>query len=245
MIFMATEGFGKTTFAAYAPDCAILMARGETGYATLRGSGRVPDRDAVVIDEWTGLLALLDQIADMPEIPYKYLALDALGGFERLCHEHVCKRDFGDNWGEKGFMSFAKGPDSAVTDWLHLIHRLDKIHARGIGIIALSHCRVKPYKNPLGPDFDRYMADIHEKTWAVTHKWADAALFGSFRSIVDRVNEKSNKGKGIGGADRVVYTERRDAFDAKNRYGLPEEIDLPNDPTASFQTIIDLITKKA
>jgi hypothetical protein len=245
MIFMATEGFGKTTFAAHAPDSAILMARGETGYATLRGSNRAPDRDATTVDDWAGLLSLLDQLADGPTLLYKYLALDALGGFERLCHEAVCKRDFGGDWGEKGFAAFARGPDVAVTDWLQFLQRLDKIHARGCGIIILSHCRVKPYRNPIGSDFDRYTADVHEKTRAATHKWADAALFGNFRTIVDRVNAKSDKGKGIGGADRVVYTERRDAFDAKNRYGLPEEIDLPNDPTASFQTIIDLITKKA
>ncbi len=35
----------------------------------------------------------------------------------------------------------------------------------------------------------------------------------------------------------MLYTERRDAFDAKNRYGMPEELAIPADPTAAWTIV--------
>ena len=109
IVLNAVEGRGKSSWAAFAPEPAILMAQGETGYETLLGVGLVPQVDAAYVSDWHGLLALLDKMAQVEEPMHKVLALDALGGFERLCHEHVCRRDFGGDWGEKGFSSYQKG----------------------------------------------------------------------------------------------------------------------------------------
>lgn len=234
VILNCVEGWGKTTCAAYCPKPALLMARGETGYETLLGSGNVPLIPRTLVNTWPGLIAFLDAQIEQQELSYKTLALDALGGFERLCHEHVCQRDFRGDWGDKGFSSFQKGYDVAVADWLKLLHKLEQIHAKGVMVLLLGHTQIKPFKNPMGEDFDRYISDIHHKTWSVTHKWADAALFGTYLTVVDKI---SGRAKGIGGADRVIYTERRDAFDAKNRYGMPEEINIPNDPTQIWSTL--------
>lgn len=238
LILNTCEGWGKTSFAANAPGVAIIQARGETGYQTLVGMGRVPAVPAVVADSWEGLIGLLDSITAEPGA-IKVLALDALGGFERLCHEYICAREFGGDWGEKGFGSFARGYDQSIPEWVGMLNRLDKIREKGVGIILLSHVHVKPFKNPTGADFDRYEAACHAKTWGVTHKWADAVLFGTFRTITA---EKKGKTKGIGGTERVAYTERRDAFDAKNRHGMPEELDIPDDPAKSYQLIASYLT---
>jgi hypothetical protein len=104
----------------------------------------------------------------------------------------------------------------------------------------LGHVQVRPFKNPLGADYDRYVCDVHHKTWGVTHKWADAVLFGTFRTVLDE--KKGTKPKGIGGADRVLFCERRDAYDAKNRYGMPEELDIPNEPAEVWGTIWAAVT---
>lgn len=242
-ILMAVEGWGKTSVAAQAPGAAIIMARGETGYETLLNHSRVPSIPAAKADTWDGLLALLDQIATNPgEI--KNLALDAMGGLERLCHEHVCARDFGGDWGERGFGSFQKGYDVSVTDWLGLLNRLDRIRETGVNIWLLSHVQVRSFKNPAGADFDRFEAACHAKTWGVTHKWADAVLFANFRTILNKEKGEQRQ-KGIGGTDRVVYAERRDAFDAKNRHGMPPEIDIPGDPSEAYQLITSYFTLTA
>lgn len=238
LIINGVEGWGKTSLAVNAPGAAIVMAKGETGYRTLLDANRVPSVPALVADSWEGLLAMLDKLAEEPG-KIQTLVLDALGGFERLCHEFVCARDFGNVWSEKGFTGFGRGYDVSVTEWLGLLNRLDRLNTKGMAIYLLSHVQVKSFKNPQGADFDRYESACHAKTWGATHKWADAVLFATYRTITD---EKKGKTKGIGGTDRVVYAERRDAFDAKNRYGFPEELDIPADPASAYQTIAAYFT---
>ncbi len=232
IVLNAVEGWGKTSCGAYAPEPGILMARGETGYLTLLGAGLVPEVGAASIDSWLGLLALLDEFAK--ESAVKTLVVDAMGGIERLCHEHVCTRDFKGDWGEKGFSSYQKGFDVAINDWLQLLQKLDVLHNQGMTILLLSHCQIRPFKNPLGEDYDRYVAAVHHKTWNVTHRWADAVLFGTFITVID---SKDGRKRGIGGTDRVLYCERRDAFDAKNRYGMPVEVEIPAEPSEIWSTI--------
>ena len=245
LIINAVEGFGKTTIAAHAPNAAILMAKGETGYTTLLSKGRVPAIGAANIEDWGGLNALLDSWLASDVLPFESLALDAMGGFERMCHEMVCRRDFKGDWGERGFTSYNKGYDVSIPDWELMLGRLFDLNQRGVAIILLSHCKVKNFKNPLGPDFDRWVSNVHEKTWGITAQWADAVFFGNFVTVVDEVKSTGQKktGKGVGGSERVIYTERCDAFDAKNRFGMPPMIELLPDPAEMWNTIEYYINK--
>lgn len=247
LVEYAVEGFGKTTLGMHAPDPVLFQARGELGYQTLLNAGRAPEIPAPVIDSWIDLLSWLDVLIDDQQ-GRKTLVFDALGGFERLCHEHVCRTYFENDWGDSGFMSYHKGYDVSVGEWLKLLQRLDRLTALGLSVVFLGHARVKPFKNPLGADFDRYECDVHAKTWAVTAKWCDAVLFGNFYSVIetkkrDKGNVADKKGKGIGGTSRVLYTERRDAFDAKNRFGMTKELWLPEDPAQVWPTVWTEITR--
>ncbi len=241
LVVTGVEGWGKTTLASYAPNPAMLMARGEDGYVTLLGVNSVPNIDATTFDGWPGLLAFLDNMASQESIPYKTLVFDALGGFERLCHEHVCTRDFKGDWGEKGFVGFQKGFEVALSDWIGFLSRLDRIRAHGVMILLLSHSRVKPFKNPMGPDFDQYVSDVHPKTWDITKKWVDAVFFAKFITVPDKVDGKI---KGIGGTSRIMYTRGCDAFNAKNRYGMPTEIEFTDDPTLMWSTLWTALIRK-
>lgn len=239
LIFPGVEGVGKTTTAAYAPDPIIVMTRDEKGYQTLYDAGRVPECPKYAVTSFDQLLGFVDSLCVNPR-GRKTFVLDVLGGAERLCHEKVCARDFGGEWGEKGFEGYMRGYGVAVSEWLQLIARLDKLRAtQGMTIILLSHVRVETYKNPEGPDYDRYTPDVHHKTWAATHKWADAVLFFNFVTVTQ---EKKGRVKGIGGQQRVVHTERHAAWSAKNRFGMPPEIDLSNDPAENWTKIWDAIT---
>lgn len=241
IIINAVEGWGKTTLGAYAPDSAILMAKNETGYETLYNAGLVPDRDYTSIDTWEELLSQVDALIAEPGT-HQWLVLDALNGFERLCHEYVCRTVFNDDWSEKGFLSFGKGPDVSVAEWLKLIQKLDALRMRrNVGILFLSHSLVKTFKNPLDVDYDRYQADCHQKTWAVTAKWADAVLFGTFQQAIKK--EKGERAKGIGGFSRVLHNNPNDAYIAKNRYGLPDELPMPDDHSWMWATLEEAIKK--
>ncbi len=242
LILNGVEGWGKTSTGAYAPKAAILMAQGETGYRTLLAAGRVPQIPCALATDWPQVLATIRDLTK--EDCFETLVIDTLGGLELLCHAHVCQRDFGGDWGEKGFLSYHKGYDLAVKDWLQLLVALDELREkRRVTILMLSHAQVRPFKNPAGEDFDRYTADCHPKTWGVTHKWADAVLFAQFVTVVEKLRGESRP-KGLGGTQRVVRCERRDAWDAKNRYGMPDSIDIPDDPAKNWSEIWKHIRKE-
>ena len=248
IVIYAVEGWGKTSLAAFTPKPAILMAKGETGYSTLLGNGMVPAMPAATIENWPDLMATLTYYADPEtELPFKTLIQDAMGGFESMCHQMVCNRDYGGDWGDKGFMSFHKGYKTALPDWDLMLALLEQIRDKGVMIIQIGHHQIKNTQNPMGADYDSYICDLNKDTWSRTCRQADTTWFGKFKTIVD-VEKGKKKGKGIGGTSRVIYTEQCDAFTAKNRYRLPPEIlmhDGIDGPQESWNMMWKLITANA
>lgn len=221
------EGVGKTSFAAHAPKPIFLMAKGETGLETLIDSGRLGEVPHLPETQtWDDALSAIEWLSTA-EHPYKTLVLDTLNGFERLCHEHVCARDFSNDWSERGFVGYQRGFEMALADWRELLNAIDKLReAKRMATICLCHTKVANFKNPSGPDFDRYAPAVNAKTWELTSRWADHVLFANFYTVTEKEKGSIGKAKGKGGQDRVMYTVRHAAYDAKNRAGLPEEIDM-------------------
>lgn len=238
VILYGVPGLGKTSFAASIPDVCFMIDDSERGIDTLKASGCVPRSIKTLppYSDWQGVLDTLDQFAEQ-EHDFKWLAIDTLGGLERLCHEHVCGRNFDGDWSEKGFLSFHRGYEVALADWRGLLKRLDRVRDRGIRLICLAHSTVKPFHNPAGDDYDRYFPDMHPKTWTLTAKWADIIMFGNFLVTVE-------EGKGAGGHHRVLYTEYTAAWEAKNRHGLPFEISMGRSGPHAWKNFCDAFPKR-
>ena len=234
ILFYAVEGFGKTTFGAYAPDPVILMARDETGVDRLLQSASIPELPAERCETWTDLMQWLDTLIEDQQ-GRKTLVLDAAGGFERLCIEHVCTNSF--NGSMKEFDAYGRGYKIFPSEWMKMLGRLDSLNARGMLVIVLAHATVKPFDDPESAKYDRYRIDLNDHIEAPMKRWADAILFGNFYTAVVKDNEKAAKGKGKGGRERHIYTNRCAAYDAKNGYRMPDDIILPNDPAQNWATV--------
>lgn len=236
-ILHAVEGWGKTSFGAQTPKPIFIEVGKETGLETLIDNGLVADTPHFpAVQDWAGLLGAIEALT-VEDHPYKTCLIDTINGSETMCHELVCHRDFGDDWGEKGFASYGKGPEIALPEWRIFLNALDRLReTKRMGIMLLCHTKVKTFKNPEGADYDRYQPDMHEKTWGLTHKWADAVFFGNFEVSVEqgRKVDLMKKGKGIGGNHRLMYTQRSAAYDAKNRLGLPPEVDMGDSAPAAW-----------
>lgn len=236
-ILAGVEGIGKTSWGCCAPSPFFLMTRGETGLETLLDAGRVPDTPHFPeIKTWMEFLDALKWLIEN-EHAYKTLVIDTIGGAERLCHEHVCKRDYGGQWGEKGFTSYMQGYEVSLADWRDLLTLLTGLRdQKRMTIVCLNHVKIAPFHNPEGKDYDRYTVDMHHKTWSLTHRWADWVLFANFYTVTKE--EGGEKTKGAGGKKRIIYTERSAAWDAKNRFGLPPEIEMGNSAQEAFTNFI-------
>lgn len=242
LILHGVEGIGKTSFAANAPNPVFLMARGETGLETLIDAGRVREVPHLPeIMNWPDVLSAIEWLTEGAH-DYRTLVIDTLNGLERLCHEHVCARDYNGDWGKQGFTSYMQGFEVALGDWRELLSALDRLRSeKRVAVVALCHTKVETFKNPEGADFDRYQPAIHRKTWELTHRWADHVLFANYFTTVEKDGARS---KGKGGQHRVMYTVRHAAYDAKNRAGLPEEIEMGNSGSEAWNNFYTAMKTK-
>lgn len=239
LVVHGVEGVGKTSLAANAPKPIFLMARGETGLETLLDSGRVKETPHLPeIMTWADCMSALEWLTES-EHDYRTLVFDTLNGLERLCHEHVCDRDYKGEWGKQGFTSYMQGYDVSLADWRLFLSAVDRLREqKKMATIALCHTKVQTFKNPEGADYDRYQPAIHAKTWELTHRWADHVLFANYFSVVEQVSKDGKKGKASGGQQRVLYTTRHAAWDAKNRAGLPEEIEMGQSGQEAWSNLV-------
>jgi len=225
IVLQAVAGFGKTTIGAHVPDAQMILVETETGYETLLGNKRVPSRPVAKTNDWKTTLDLVEQAQGN-------LVIDELTAIEKQCIKYVREGFFGGN--TKDYRNWGAGTDMASQEWMKLMARLQA--KEGI-VLCLAHTNIKGFSDPSTvDDYSRYVGQMHKVMWSYTCQWANVILFGNYESIV-------NKGKGIGGYNRMIGTTHRDAYDAKNQYGMPDVIELPDDPAKSWETIWKEIKK--
>ena len=224
MVITGQPGIGKTTIGAWVPGGLMMPFKQENSYDLLKSSGSIP-KDVPVLEpgeSWQAALEVLEELRTQKH-DHKALVIDTLSCLEHLCHEYVCNKEFAGDWGDKGFQAYHRGYEISLAEWREMLKALDCLRdEKGMTIVFLEHIQIRPFKNPEGSDYDRYQAACHAKTWQITHRWADAVLFYNYYV---EVQEDGSRAKGKGGKSRVLYTEYSAAFDAKNRFGLPREIE--------------------
>src|SRR5262245_59398757 len=88
------------------------------------------------------------------------------------------------------------------------------MHVRLIG-----HAQIKSFQDPELPTaYDRYQLKINDKAAALVREAADAVLFARFETELVKTNGKT---RARGEGNRIMYTESRPGWDAKNRFNLP------------------------
>lgn len=215
IVVYGTDGVGKSTFGADAPDPIFLGA--EDGTAHMAHVPRFPQPFT-----WDEVFDALRELLET-EHGYKTLVVDSLDWLEPIVWSHVCKKhrassieQIGGGWG--------KGYTEALTEWRSVLARLELLRAKKrMQIILIAHSMVKMTKHPDQEDYERYQLALNQKAADVIRQWADVVLFARDKTYTTTQN---NRQKGVSSGSRIVHTERRAAWDAKNRYGLKPELPL-------------------
>lgn len=218
VLVWGTEGIGKSTFGACAPAPIFLGAEDGTSELDV---ARFPEplcwqdaRDAV-----------LELINAKHE--YQTLVIDTLDWLEPLCWAHVCATKLGTGGKRvsdiEGY-GYGKGYASALDEWRRLLSMVERLRTlRGMHVVLLAHGWIKGFKNPDGDDYDRYELKLHPKAGGLLKEWCDAVLFANYETLT---RDDNGRTKGVSTGARVLHTQRRAAWDAKNRYDLPETLPL-------------------
>lgn len=235
-IIYGPEGVGKTSLAAYAPKPVFAQIKGESGLDMLIDAGQLPETPHFPgeFETWSDLLAGIQWLT-AEDRGHETLVLDALDGGEGILWEHIRQTEFGGS--RDKFEAYGRGYNVALQYWREFINALDVLRkTRRMRIILLAHSKVETTLNPEGEDYDRYSANIHKKAWPLLKAWADVVFFMNYHLRVDA------DGKASGGKLRLIHAERSAAFDAKNRLGLPEEIDAGNSGEEGWSNIMAAVS---
>lgn len=220
LLLYGVDGVGKSTFAS-GSDAPVFIGL-EDGTSTLDVK-RFPEPA-----DWLEVLSALDELATADH-PYRTVVIDTLDWLEPLCWAFICagKRDKAGKPVETiEDFGFGKGYIAALDAWRVLLSKLDRLRSeRGMAIILIAHSWIKPFKNPTGEDYDRFEIKIHKGAAGLVREWADAVLFATHETHTYQ-KDKQAPVKGISTGARVMWTQRRAAFDAKNRHDLPETLPL-------------------
>jgi hypothetical protein len=168
-----------------------------------------------------------------------------LDGFEKLANDYVLMANYAGDRGEKGFGGWQRGYETvAAGPWRELLAALDKLReAKRMGIVCLAHTGTGNFKNPKGPDYDRFVPNMHKYSWNATFGWADIVLFGYHETIVAK-DKADRKAKGNTG-QRIMQTDHDASADAKNRHALPPEIEMGSSGKEAFENFINALKHKA
>ena len=218
VLIYGVEGVGKSTFASQAPNPIYLCA--EDGTAQLDVARFPAPQSWLEVFEALGVLMKEDH-------EFQTLVIDTLDWLEPLCWAHVCAMNGKSNIEDFGY---GKGYVAALDQWRMLVDRLDQlVRNRKMHVILVGHAAVKRVDDPHSGPFDRYRMKLHERAGDLWREWVDAVLFA--RHEVFTV-EKKGKSRGVSSGARVIHTQWNAAFDAKNRFDLPEQLPLAWDDFA-------------
>jgi hypothetical protein len=214
VLLYGVEGIGKSTFAAGAPAPVFIPL--EDGLGSLQ------------VDHFplaTDVADVLDALSSLYEDDhtFKTVVIDSLDWLENLIWRDVeAKHDAKD-------LAYGKGAIIAADKWREILDGLTALrNEKGMVVILLAHVEIKRFDSPETEPFDRYQPKLQARSSALIREWVDAVLFGNYKTVVKRDDVGFNKtvARGVSTGERLLYTSERPAYQAKNRYGLPESLPL-------------------
>lgn len=220
IVIYGPEGIGKTMLASRFPDPLFLDTEGSTRYYQVRRI--TTESGQCTPSSWT-MLNEMAQAVLSGELMCKTLVIDSLDWAEALCLKAIC-----DKYKKGGIedFGFAKGYTYAEEEFGRFLNLLNEIYHKGINIVATAHANLRRIELPEETGaYDHWEMKLEKRVAALVKEWADVVLFCTYKTIVIKGANSMEKNKAAGGR-RVMYSTHTPWWDAKNRFGLPEEMPL-------------------
>jgi hypothetical protein len=216
IMLIGQEGVGKSTAGAQMPNPIFIC--GESGLVGPQFAGVANFTPS----SWAEVLQFVDELA-ANRGEFETLVIDTLDWIEPMLYQHVVTAAKKNDIKHIEDFGYGKGYVIAQQEARRMLAVLDKVNAAGMAVLILSHSQLKTVKNPEGDDYDHFESKVNTKVAGIFKEWCDAVLFAHFEIYV---RKEGMKVKAQGGTERIVQTTHSAAWDAKNRYSLPEVMDL-------------------
>jgi len=153
---------------------------------------------------------------------YKTFVFDTVDAIEAVMSREICMKHKVESIGD---MAFGRGYEALNAAWLKFMDMLDFLKSEGINTVLVAHEVVKRYEDPRTEGYDKILLKMHQKSAGTVIGRLDAVLYMTYDFIVKKTDNTMQKKKAVGSGQRIIFTDERPAFVAKNRYGMPHRID--------------------
>ena len=219
-VIYGPEGIGKSTLASQFPDAVFIDFE--------HGTDSMDVARFDTPEDYTTLVDLLNSISQ--EDICKTVVLDTADRLEQMITVHVCRKHQIRSIEDAGY---GKGYTYLAESWIELMKVLDKIIDSGKNVVLVAHAAMRKFEQPdeMGA-YDRWELKLSKKTAPLIKEWSDMLLFCNYKTNII-TDEKTKSKKAIGGK-RVMYSSHSPVYDAKNRFGLPESMEMSFDEISSI-----------
>lgn len=211
-VIYGPEGIGKSTLASQFPDAVFIDFEHGTDTMDVARFDTPASLDELIL--------LLKSIAQ--EDICKSVVLDTADKLEQILTDSVCKK--------MGFKSiedpgYGKGYTYLADAWLEVLKACDEIVESGKNIVFTAHAQMRKFEQPdeMGA-YDRWELKLQKKTAPLVKEWSDMLLFCNYKNTI--IEDQRTKSKKAIGGKRVIYATHAPTYDAKNRFALPDSMDM-------------------
>lgn len=236
-------GVGKSTLAATFPDSIFVQAENATSVFETWDEDKqpaffpeLPAANAKRNQKPSEvLLAQLRELAT-EEHSFKTVVIDAVTTLHTLLENEVIEFDpnGASNIGEAAG-GFNKGYLQVASLHSKIRNACEHLRKRGMAVVFLAHSGIAKVKNrPDAADYATWSLDMHEASRKIYVATSDAVLYLKSREFVmgheeNKKGQTTKYGRVSNTGERVLIASSDGTIgyvDAKNRYKLPEEMDV-------------------
>lgn len=221
-VIAGNNGVGKTTWAASFPSA--LVADLENGSMHI-DVARVPQEKLPDLEAFRSLVKELLST----DHQFKSFVVDSVESLEGMISDFVCSEGKVNSI-EQYDGGYGKGYTRTREIMRDLMSEFQKMKQKGITVILVAHTQVKSHTDPAtNQTWDRVIMRCNDKMAAIIRDLADNVFYASYKVFTTKEKGKS---QAFGDGQRVLFTQYRPGFDAKNRLDLPLELPLSYDDFA-------------
>ena len=232
VVIYGPEGIGKSTLASKFPAPLFIDVE--------EGTGRMDVARLTLPDKsFSSFKTALKELAAAPPDEYKTLVIDTGDTLDNMISDHVVASGGKDIVSIESF-GWGKGYTYIKEEWTKLLDRLWDFQKRnGWGVVFVCHATLRKVE-AVGQtgNYDQWALKLSRQASPILKEWCDFMLFLNYDvTIVKTGDDKGTKTKAVGG-DRTAFCIHSNYYEAKNRGGLPDSLELDD---AGVRTILRAI----
>lgn len=209
------HGIGKSTIGSKFPDPIFIST--EDGLASL---------DVTSFEQAKHVNDVVDNIKSLlkEDHDFKTVVIDSVDWLV----EPLIVGDIEANHEAKD-LAYGKGQVLVAESFREILQGMDALRRkRNMNVVMIAHSQITRFEDPRTEPYDRYTPKLPNRCNALLQEWVDILAFANYKVLIKKtdVGFNNQKSRGITTGERLFHFVENPAFLAKNRYALPDDVEM-------------------